>query len=120
VEEEAAVEVVQVHTQNHVCVGQEEVGSVKLLGWQHLMVVERGADEDMLLLLSLQGAVLAAVAVVAAAGVLTVAGVAAAEADFEAVGVVPAVATALVAEVVKREVEWTEPIFQSVTYKANA
>lgn len=114
--EEAVVEAVQVHTQDHVCVRQEEVGSMKLLGWQHLTAVEKGVDGDMPLLLPLQGAVLAAVAV---AGALLVAA-AAAEADFEAAGVVFAVVTALVAEVEKGEVEWTEPISQSVKHKANA
>lgn len=117
--EEAVVERVLVYTQDHVYAGQGEVGSMKLQGWQWLMVVERGVDGDMPLLLLLQGVVLAAAVAVVVAGVMLVMA-AAAEADFEAVGVVHAVANAFVAEAEKGEAEWIEPISQSVKHKVNA
>lgn len=118
-EEEAAVGWRPAHTQDHACVEQEEVGSMKLLGWERLTAVERGVDGDMPLLLPSQEVVLAAaVAAVVAAGVLLAQAQAVVAA--EAVRVALAVATVLVAEVGKGEAEWTEPISQSVKHKINA
>jgi len=64
VEEVAAVEGVQAHTQDHVHVTQEVADSMTLLEWQHWMVIERVVDGDMLHLLLLQEVELVVVAVV--------------------------------------------------------
>ena len=113
-EEEAAVEVVQAHTQDHVHVTEEVADSVKLLEWQHWMVIERVVDGDMPHLLPLQEVELAAVA-----AVVVFVEQAAAVAYSEAVQLVFAVVMLPAAAAEMRGVEWTGPVSQSAKHKAH-
>lgn len=113
-EEVAAVEGVQAHTQDHVHVTQEVADSMTLLEWQHWMVIERVVDGDMSHLLLLQE-----VGLVVVAAVVVFAVQAAAGAYSEAVELVFAVVMLPAAEVEMMGAEWTGPVSQSAKHKAN-
>jgi len=114
VEEVAAVEGVQVHTQDHVHVTQEVADSMTLLEWQHWMVIERVVDGDMSHLLLLQEVGLVVVAAVVVFVVQAAAG-----AYSEAVELVFAVVMLPAAEAEMMGAEWTGPVFQSAKHKVN-
>lgn len=115
-EEEAAVEGVEAHTQDHVHVTQEVADSMTLLEWQHWMVIEMVVDGDTLHLLLLQEVELVVVAVV----VVFVVQAAAAGVYSEAVELVVAVVMLpAAAEAETMEAEWTGPVSQSAKHKAN-
>lgn len=105
---------VQAHTQDHVHVTEEVADSVKLLEWQHWMVIERVVDGDMPHLLPLQEVELAAVA-----AVVVFVEQAAAVAYSEAVQLVFAVVMLPAAAAEMRGVEWTGPVSQSAKHKAH-
>lgn len=113
-EEVAAVEGVQAHTQDHVHVTQEVADSMTLLEWQHWMVIERVVDGGMSHLLLLQE-----VGLVVVAAVVVFAVQAAAGAYSEAVELVFAVVKLPAAEAETTGVEWTGPVSQSAKHKAN-
>lgn len=114
-EEVAAVEGVQAHTQDHVHVTQEVADLMTLLEWQHWMVIERVVDGDMSHLLLLQE-----VGLVVVAAVVVFAVQAAAAAYSEAVELVSAVVMLpAAAEAEMMEAEWTGPVSQSAKHKAN-
>ena len=113
-EEVAAVEGVQAHTQDHVHVTQEVADSMTLLELQHWMVIERVVDGDMPHLLLLQEVELVVVAAVVVFVVQAAAG-----AYSEAVELVFAVVMLPAAEAETMEAEWNGPVSLSAKHKAN-